>query len=206
VTFCNIGNPQEFRQKPITFFREVLSCVVNPDLLENTGVNEDARKRAKRILDEIISSGSYTHSLGIQSVRENIARFIEKKDKVPRPGVEDLVLTEGASQGVHLLLSAMITKRTDSIMIPIPQYPLYTAAISLYGGTVAPYYMDEDSGWQLDMKDLERSYQEEKKNGRDVKAIVVINPGNPTGSILSKETIKNVIEFAVKNRLVVIAD
>ena len=69
VAFCNIGNPQEFHQKPITFFREVISCVVNPDLLNNNQVNTDARNRAKRILDEIISAGSYTHSLGIQSVR-----------------------------------------------------------------------------------------------------------------------------------------
>jgi len=91
-------------------------------------------------------------------------------------------------------------------MIPFPQYPLYTASISLYGGTPAPYYLDESSGWQMDVKELEKAYQESRKEGKNVKAIVVINPGNPTGSILNEETIKKVIEFSVKNKLVIIAD
>jgi len=71
-------------------------------------------------------------------------------------------------------------------MIPIPQYPLYTAAISLYGGSPAPYYMNEETGWQLDMEEMERSLAESKKQGHNVKALVIINPGNPTGSILSR--------------------
>jgi alanine transaminase len=91
-------------------------------------------------------------------------------------------------------------------MIPIPQYPLYTAAISLYGGSPAPYYMNEERGWQLDMEELERCYAESRKQGKSVKALVIINPGNPTGSILSKDTIEKVLEFSVRNKLVVVAD
>lgn len=116
------------------------------------------------------------------------------------------MLTEGASQGVHLLFNTLIFNKTDAILIPIPQYPLYSAGISLYGGAAAPYYMDEASGWQFDLKELEKSLEASKQRGETVKALVVINPGNPTGSILSKETIKQVIEFSVKNRLVLIAD
>ena len=83
VTYCNIGNPQEFNQKPVTFFREVLACVVNPKLIEEPSMNPDAQARAKRILNEIVSSGAYTQSLGITSIRQNIARFIAKSDNVP---------------------------------------------------------------------------------------------------------------------------
>ena len=72
-------------------------------------------------------------------------------DKIPQPPIDDVILTEGASQGVHLLLSTLILDKKDSILIPIPQYPLYSAAITLYGGTAAPYYMDESNGWQLDI-------------------------------------------------------
>ena len=72
-------------------------------------------------------------------------------DNIPLPPFDDIILTEGASQGVHLLLSTLIMNKNDSILIPIPQYPLYSAAITLYGGTAAPYYMDESSGWQLDI-------------------------------------------------------
>eukprot|EP00178_Gracilaria_changii_P010321 TRINITY_DN30004_c0_g1_i1.p1 TRINITY_DN30004_c0_g1~~TRINITY_DN30004_c0_g1_i1.p1 ORF type:complete len:116 (-),score=9.21 TRINITY_DN30004_c0_g1_i1:683-1030(-) len=115
-------------------------------------------------------------------------------------------MTEGASQGVHMLLNTMITGPNDAVLIPVPQYPLYSAALTLYGGTAAPYYMDESTGWQLNFSELERAYEEAKKNGKNCKALVVINPGNPTGAILSPETIKKIIEFCVKNRLVIMAD
>lgn len=82
ITFCNIGNPQEFHQKPITFFREVISCVLNPELITNQTINVDARERARRILDEIVSAGSYTHSLGIPLVRESVVKYIARMDNV----------------------------------------------------------------------------------------------------------------------------
>lgn len=63
-------------------------------------------------------------------------------DGVKEPSIDDIFLTEGASQGVHLLLSTLIVDKNDSILIPIPQYPLYTASISLNGGSPAPYFLD----------------------------------------------------------------
>ena len=113
-------------------------------------MNIDARSRAKWFLDNITSVGSYTHSLGIPIVRESIAKFIEKSDNVPRPHINDVITTEGASQGVHLLINMLITSPNDGLMIPIPQYPLYSASTVLNGGKVIPYYLDEESGWQLD--------------------------------------------------------
>ena len=85
-------------------------------------------------------------------VRETIANYIAKDDNVPKPSTEEIFLTEGASQGVHLLLNSMITSKDDAIMIPIPQYPLYSAAIALYKGHPAPYYLNEAKGWQLDIE------------------------------------------------------
>lgn len=184
----------------------MVSCLLNPDLITNDSINPDARARAKKVLNEIISAGSYTHSLGIPLVRESVCKYIAKMDSVPEPRLDDIFLTEGASQGVHLLLSTLIIDKNDAIMIPIPQYPLYTASIALNGGVPAPYFLNESKGWQLDIEELERSYQESVKQGKRVKAIVVINPGNPTGSILSSDTIAKIIEFSVRNRVVVIAD
>lgn len=71
-------------------------------------------------------------------------------------------------------------------MIPIPQYPLYSAAISLYEGHACPYYLNEQKGWQLDAEQLENSLKKAKSEGKNVKCIVVINPGNPTGATLSE--------------------
>lgn len=180
--------------------------MLNPDLIDNQTINVDARNRAKAILKEIISAGSYTHSLGIPLARESVSKYIARMDNVAAPSIDDIFLTEGASQGVHLLLSTLIVDKNDAIMIPIPQYPLYTASISLNGGVPAPYYLNESRGWQLDIEELERAHAESKKQGKNIKAIVIINPGNPTGSILNTETIQKVIEFSVRNKLVVIAD
>ena len=91
-------------------------------------------------------------------------------------------------------------------MIPVPLYPLFSASINLNGGSITPYYMDEDSGWQLNLEEMEKALNEADKEGKNVKALVIINPGNPTGSILTAETIEKIIEFSVKNRLPLIAD
>ena len=123
--------------------------------------------------------------MGIAAFRESVAKYIEKSDRVPRPSINDIFLTEGASQGVHMLLSMLICKKQDGIMIPIPQYPLYSASIALNGGTAVPYYLDEESGWQLNSDELQNSYNEAKSKGINIKCICIINPGNPTGAIFS---------------------
>ena len=151
VTYCNIGNPQAFRQKPVSFNRQVLACLLDTNLLHQSSTNPDVKKRAERILKDAVSIGAYTHSMGLPVVRESIASFIEKYDKVPRPDLNELFLTEGASQGVHILLHCLISDHNDAIMIPIPQYPLYSAEITLSGGCIAPYYLNESRGWQLDI-------------------------------------------------------
>jgi aspartate/methionine/tyrosine aminotransferase len=127
-------------------------------------------------------------------------------DSVPEPNINDIILTEGASQGVHIIMNSLIIDENDAILIPIPQYPLYTASIALSGGVPAPYYLNEGKGWNLEIEELQRAYKESKKQGKNVKAIVVINPGNPTGSVLNEEVIAKILEFATENRLIVIAD
>lgn len=152
MTECNIGNPQLFHQPPISFNRRVLSCVLNPELLKSKEIHEDVKKRAQRYLDEIISAGCYTASLGIPSVRKSIANYTAQHDGVTPPDINNIYLTEGASQGVHLIIQMLISSNQDGIMIPIPQYPLYSASVVLNGGSILPYYLDEEKGWQLNIE------------------------------------------------------
>jgi alanine transaminase len=91
------------------------------------------------------------------------------------------------------------------IMIPIPQYPLYSASIEEFNLGQVGYYLDEDNGWALSIDELERSFAEAKDHF-DMKALVVINPGNPTGQVLTKQNIEEIIKFAHKHRLFVFAD
>jgi aspartate/methionine/tyrosine aminotransferase len=91
-------------------------------------------------------------------------------------------------------------------MIPIPQYPLYSASLSLYGGKQIGYYLDEQAGWELNEGILTESLAKAKATGINPVGIVVINPGNPTGAVLSAENIRMVVRFAKKYNLSIIAD
>ena len=90
-------------------------------------------------------------------------------------------------------------------MIPIPQYPLYSASLAEYNMEQVGYYLDEKRNWALDPQELQRAIKEGKKKC-DVRAIVVINPGNPTGQVLTRANIESVIKFAYAEHLFIFAD
>ncbi|CAJ0765462.1 13391_t:CDS:2 [Entrophospora sp. SA101] len=212
IVSCNIGNPQQLDQKPITFFRQVISLLEYPALLlpENWNIAKqlypsDAIERAKLLSKHIKSVGAYSHSQGVLHIRQNVAKFIEERDGYPTDP-NNIFLTQGASIAIQHVLQLIISNDNVGIMIPIPQYPLYTATLSLFNGNPVPYYLDEDNGWKLDIKELDESFVEAKKKGLDVRALVIINPGNPTGQCLSEDNIKEVIEFCHSKRVVILAD
>lgn len=92
------------------------------------------------------------------------------------------------------------------VMIPIPQYPLYSASLAEYNMAQIGYYLDEANNWALDISELKRSINEARSNGVVPRALVVINPGNPTGSVLSEDNIKGIIKFAHDENLFLFAD
>jgi alanine transaminase len=104
------------------------------------------------------------------------------------------------------LLHVICADDNSGILVPIPQYPLYTATLSILGATCVPYYLDESKSWSTDLKAIQDAYEKAKADGVDVRAIVVINPGNPTGASLSEEDVRAVLKFARDERLVVMAD
>lgn len=91
-------------------------------------------------------------------------------------------------------------------MIPIPQYPIYSALITLLGGRQVGYELDEDRGWAMTKEELERSLKEAVKKGLNVKAMAVINPGNPTGQVLDRTSLETVCTFCADNGIVLLAD
>ncbi len=231
VIFCNIGNPQALGQPSITYYRQVLSLVEDPskirrerqlknlfeetphsDLREEDFIPEDVLSVSEAILANIgTSMGAYTESKGMRFIRQAVAEFIDRRDDYARAGgppsnPEQIFLTGGASQGAKYVLDLLISGKNDGVMIPIPQYPLYSAAIKKAGGVQVNYYPDEDNGWTFDRGVLEESLAEARGRGVRVKGIVVINPGNPTGAVLDEHTIREVIAFAKAHGLVIIAD
>jgi len=208
IIYCNIGNPQALKQKPLTWPRQILAACEYPELLDHTPCPfpKEVAQTVKHILKEMKNgTGAYTESKGLRFIREAIAQFITQRDQIPTDP-EAIFLTDGASKGVQAALRMLIADSKDGIMIPIPQYPLYSATITLYEAEQVGYYLDEAHQWMMNETMLENSIQEAKSRGIKVRALCVINPGNPTGSVMTEENIAMCIRFAKKHQLTIIAD
>ena len=208
IIYCNIGNPQSLGQKPLTWLRQLLALCQYPALMEMAGgvFPADAVETARAILNGSRHGlGAYSESKGVRFIREAVAEFIRQRDGISADP-EAIFLTDGASKGVQTILKLLIACPTDGIMIPIPQYPLYSATITLYEGRIVPYYLDEADHWKLNRSMLDDSLRAASAQGTRVKAICIINPGNPTGAVLDEKNIAMVLEFAREHGLAVLAD
>lgn len=203
----NIGNPQQLDQKPLTFYRRGLSLIQNPELLESPPATypKDVIARAKRFLTDAKSAGAYSNSQGVSVVRESVANFIGRRDGF-KAHTSDIFLTNGASAAVEYVIETLCFGPKSGVLIPIPQYPLYTAILALLNVTAVPYYLQEDKGWSIDAKEIEHQILEQQKQGVKTKILVLINPGNPTGAVLTAQTIAEILEIAAKYGVVIIAD
>lgn len=117
-----------------------------------------------------------------------------------------IYITAGASAGVANLLQVLIASPQDGVLIPIPQYPLYTGALALNGARAVPYYLQESAAWGLDIADVRSNVAKARSEGTTLKAMVVINPGNPTGNCLNRENIEDIIRLCYDEGLVLFAD
>ncbi len=208
IIYCNIGNPQSLGQKPLTWNRQILALCEYPELMASAAgaFPVDVIETARAILAGTKHGlGAYSESRGVRFIREAVAEFILERDHM-RVDPDAIFLTDGASKGVQTILRLLIAGPQDGIMIPIPQYPLYSATITLYEGRMVPYYLDEAQGWKLNRAMLEQSLVEAKAQGTRVKAICVINPGNPTGAVLDEDNIGMILDFAQAHGLAVLAD
>jgi len=210
VIYTNVGNPQALGQVPITFNRQVMALLMAPFMMDDPYVHSmfasDAISRAKLYLSKIKGGlGAYSDSKGIPYVRQEIANYITAQSGAPS-NPENIFISNGASECVRTMLFAMIRGPSDGVMVPIPQYPLYSASIALYGGELVPYYLDEQNGWGLDMNELNRALNAARAKGICVRAFVFINPGNPTGQCLKQDNVEDLIKFCHDNKLVMCAD
>lgn len=216
IVFTNIGNPHAVQQKALRWPRQVMALLQLPDAIGIDHPNasqlfpEDAIARARSMKSALggCGVGAYTHSKGVRQYREDVARFIEQRDGA-EPGsvdIENIFLTSGASEAISMLMAALIKDSSCGIMIPIPQYPLYSATLDLLGGHKVGYFLDEKKGWGLDLEELERSLTDAKAQGINVVALALINPGNPTGQVLKREEVNEIVLFCVRNNLVLLSD
>ncbi|KJH42039.1 alanine aminotransferase 1 family protein [Dictyocaulus viviparus] len=209
VIKANIGDAHAMGQKPITFIRQVLNCVCNPSLMEDGRFPSDVIEHSKTILRGCggHSAGAYSQSTGIDIIRKHVSEYITKRDGFPCDP-ENVILSGGASESIRNVLKLFIRRdvsKKTGVMIPIPQYPLYSATVEEFGLGQVGYYLHEEKNWSLEEEELERSYKESLKE-YDTKVLCVINPGNPTGQVLTRENIETIIKFAHRHKLFLMAD
>ncbi len=140
----------------------------------------------------------YSDSRGIFSARTAVSQYYQTRG-IQTIGVDDVYLGNGVSELITLSLNALLNNG-DEVLIPAPDYPLWTASVSLAGGTPVHYLNTEEEGWLPDLADMEA------KITARTKGIVVINPNNPTGAVYPKSTLEGILELARKHRLIVFSD
>lgn len=180
--------------------------------MENTGTNVlklnigNPAPFGFRTPDEIIydmrqqltECEGYSTAKGSFSARKAIMQYAQLR-QIPHVSIEDVYTGNGVSELINLCMSALLDNG-DEILIPSPDYPLWTACATLAGGKVVHYLCDEQADWYPDLEDIKK-----KINSR-TKAIVIINPNNPTGALYPREILQQIVEIARKHQLIIFSD
>jgi len=150
------------------------------------------------MIRNLVNSAAYSDSKGIFTARKAIMHYSQEKN-IRGVGLEDIYTGNGVSELIVLAMNALLNNG-DEILVPAPDYPLWTAAVSLSGGTPIHYLCDEEKNWAPDIKDMR------SKISPKTKGIVVINPNNPTGAIYSDQTLQDIVDLAKEFGLIIFAD
>ncbi|MBE6686789.1 MAG: aminotransferase class I/II-fold pyridoxal phosphate-dependent enzyme [Ruminococcaceae bacterium] len=140
----------------------------------------------------------YSDSKGLFSARKAIMQYAQLKN-IPNVSIDDIYTGNGVSELINLCMSALLDSG-DEVLVPAPDYPLWTACVTLAGGKAVHYICDESSEWYPDINDIR------KKVNSNTKAIVIINPNNPTGALYPKEVLEQIVQVARENQLMIFSD
>lgn len=152
----------------------------------------------KAMTDNLRNAQGYSDSKGILSAREAILAYHRSKG-VNVASIDDIYTGNGVSELITMTMQGLLDNG-DEVLVPAPDYPLWTASVTLTGGTAVHYICDESSDWYPDLADMER------KITRKTKAIVIINPNNPTGSVYPREVLEGIVKLAREHELIIFAD
>ena len=150
------------------------------------------------MLSNVRTSQGYSDSRGIFSARKAIMQYCQLRG-IPNVTMNDIYTGNGVSELINLCMQALLNNG-DEILIPAPDYPLWTATATLSGGKVVHYICDEQSEWYPDMDDIRSKITDKTK------AIVIINPNNPTGAVYPKEVLEQIVQIAREHELIIFSD
>jgi alanine-synthesizing transaminase len=150
------------------------------------------------IIRNLPEASGYSDSKGLFSARKAVMHYTQEK-RIRDVQLGDIIIGNGVSELIVMAMQALLNNG-DEVLIPAPDYPLWTAAVSLSGGVPRHYICDEQAGWLPDLDDIRR------KISPSTRAIVIINPNNPTGALYPPEILKEIVEIARRHQLIVYAD
>lgn len=150
------------------------------------------------VMRNLVNCQGYSDSKGVYYARKAVMQYCQEKG-FPDVDVDDIFIGNGVSELIVMSMQALLNNE-DEMLIPAPDYPLWTAAVSLSGGNPVHYLCDEENDWQPDIADIESKITDKTRG------LVIINPNNPTGAVYTKQTLLSLIEIARKHDLVVFAD
>uniref|UniRef100_A0AAY5E7U6 alanine transaminase n=1 Tax=Electrophorus electricus TaxID=8005 RepID=A0AAY5E7U6_ELEEL len=197
------GDPQALSLKPLTFVRQVLAGCLYPTLLHGDTLPADVRQRVQKLLGECAGEGT------CEKLQHSISDFISRRDGVASDP-DNIYITNGSTAAfmvrIHCsLLSSLTCSLQTGVLTPEPSYNGFKFALAAQGALVVPYYLREEQGWAVQLDELHRAVLT-AKGYCNLMALYVINPGNPTGHVQTKDSIKDVIRFAAEERLIIMAD
>ncbi|KAG2458363.1 ALAT2 aminotransferase, partial [Polypterus senegalus] len=196
--------------KYITFVRQILAASAYPELLKSGQLPVDIEQRIVQFFKDWgkQSIGSYSEDYGIGFVRRNVARFIKKRDGGIACDPENIYITNGATNGLQLILRLFDYEEGPSqtgVLVPVPSYTRFRIMVDVAGGVNVPYYLNEERSWALDMTELKRAVKCAREHCSP-KILYFINPGNPTGQVMSRRIMEDIIKFAAEEKLLLVAD
>jgi len=150
------------------------------------------------VVHHLPDAQGYSDSRGIYEARTAVAQYYQGRG-LTDAGVEDVYIGNGVSELISMVLQAFVDDGNE-ILVPAPDYPLWTGAVTLSGGTAVHYRCDEENGWNPDLDDIE------SKITANTHGLVVINPNNPTGAVYSEETVRGLVDIARRHELVLFSD
>jgi alanine-synthesizing transaminase len=150
------------------------------------------------VIHNLRAASGYSESKGLFAARKAIMHYTQQK-KIPGVGIEDIYIGNGASELIVMAMQALLNNG-DEVLVPAPDYPLWTAAVSLAGGNPRHYVCDEQAHWLPDLDDIR------KKITANTRALVIINPNNPTGALYPRSFLLELVEIARQHQLIVFAD
>ncbi|XP_026230723.1 alanine aminotransferase 2-like [Anabas testudineus] len=196
--------------KPLSFVRQVLAACLYPELMSSNRLPVDVKQRARRLLGACSgeSVGSYTAASGIPDIVHKLSEFITRRDGGVLSHPQNIYISPGSQWSITNLLKLLVNNSASprtGVLIPVPCHATTIMSLMQVGAAIVPYYLNEEQGWKLQVEELHRALESAKGICNPV-ALYVINPGNPSGHVQSRESIQEVIQFVSEQRLFLLAD